>query len=50
MTHTRESFQHAVEDRARGVPGRIGEKTDSAGVAFATQVVDRRLHRVRPFV
>ena len=45
-----EPLQHAVEDCARGVPGRIGEKADPAGVALATQVVDRRMHRVRPFV
>ncbi len=48
MTKARQSFEHAVEDCARGPACRIGEKADAAGVAFTTQVVDRRMHGVAP--
>jgi hypothetical protein len=44
VAHTREAFEESVHDRARGAAGRIGEKTDAAGVALAARVVDQRLH------
>ena len=50
MTKPREPLQDAVEDRARGLPRCIGEKADAAGVAFATQGVERRMHGCVPFV
>jgi len=44
MTDAREPFEDAVEDPARGLPSRIGEKADSAGVTFANR------HRRIPFI
>jgi hypothetical protein len=40
MPHPREPFEQPVHDRPRRAATRIGEETDAASVAFATEVVD----------
>jgi hypothetical protein len=39
MPHPRQPFEQPFDDRARGAAARIGEEADSAGVAFAGEVI-----------